>query len=598
MKNNNIKTIYIYALCVFGLSSCVKDVLDKVPLDSITDAAVWNDEVLVDSYLTEQWANTYVLVNEVNANQITNGKGWFPITYPNKLGAETRHNWGGNVNKFRNGGLDINGGVLEWWEPSYKIIRALNELIERLPSSSFSSEFINEKMADARFLRAYNYFAMVKRYGGVPLITRLQSIDDPEEELFPTRNKEQEVYDFVLAEMDDIMNDLPQNKATAKYGKPTKYTALALKSRAALYAGSISQFGDVKLDGVVGIDASLKDDYYTMAYDAAQLIIDSQEFALYDQDSDKAMNFRKIFLDKNNSEVIMAVIHDGINSQQGGNGWGWDFIETPQPNGVGAGNADGVYLDIVEEFEYIDGSPGELDESAITTGLWTTEDLWRDKDPRFFASIYTQNTSWKGQELQMNLGIRASDGSLVNNGTYNSIPAVGIHQRPNGIGFGMLKFLDEDHDNTIGWGTSETDWLVFRYGEVLLNYAEAAFELGRVGDALDAVNLIRERAGIIDLTAIDREKIRHERKVELLFEGHRYWDVRRWRTAVDELSNNESGLRYILDYDSGKFELEILEKVHGTVNEPKFFEQNYYLPINRGRVANNPNLVENPGYEL
>ena len=108
-------------------------------------------------------------------------------------------------------------------------------------------------MAEARFLRAYNYFAMVKRYGGVPLITVPQALDESWEELYPSRNSEQEVYDFILAEMDDIINNeyLYETVGDDNLGRPTKYAALALKSRAALYAGSIAQFGKVQMNGLL-----------------------------------------------------------------------------------------------------------------------------------------------------------------------------------------------------------------------------------------------------------------------------------------------------------------------------------------------------------
>lgn len=588
------KTIYIISL-IF-LFSCAEDVLDKKPLGIISDAAVWNDPTLIDAYLTELWADTYILVNEVNNNAITNGVGWFQITFPCKLGGETSVNWGVNVNTYRKGSLNITGGLFEWWQQAYVIIRRLNEFIERVPKSPLAADLKASKLAEARFLRAFEYFSMAKRYGGVPLITKAQDINDTQEELFRARDKEEAIYTFVISEMDAILSDLPQTKATVKYGKPTKYSALALKCRAALYAGSIAQFGTPQLEGVIGI-AGKANEFYQKSYDAAKQIMTSGKFALYDKDANKAMNFRKIFTDKNNSEVILAVIHDGVNSQQAGNGWGWDFIETPLPNGVAAGNADGVYLEIAEEFEHIDGSSGKLDRNAITQGLWTTEELWKNKDPRFFASLYTQNTPWKGNALDFHKGIVKPDGSLQTTGSYQGILAVGTHQFSTGIGFGILKGLDESHNNTIGWGTSQTDYLVFRYAEILLNYAEAAMELNKPNDALDAVNQIRNRAGIAALTTIDREKIRHERKVELLFENHRYWDVRRWRTAEVELSKNGSGLQYVLDYATGKFKLAIMNQVDGTVNQPLFLARHYYLPITLARTANNPNLVENPGYQ-
>lgn len=113
---------------------------------------------------------------------------------------------------------------------------------------------------------------------------------------------------------------------------------------------------------------------------------------------------------------------------------------------------------------------------------------------------------------------------------------------------------------------------------------------------MDAVNQIRTRAGIATLASVDREKIRHERKVELAFEGHRYWDLRRWRIAESVLSVNRSGIRYILDFTTRKYKLQVLDNIDGTVNPPKFYSYNYYFPITLSRTGNNPNLVENPGY--
>jgi hypothetical protein len=117
-----------------------------------------------------------------------------------------------------------------------------------------------------------------------------------------------------------------------------------------------------------------------------------------------------------------------------------------------------------------------------------------------------------------------------------------------------------------------------------------------VDDALRAVNQIRERAGIAMQNSIDREKIRHERKVELAFENHRYWDLRRWREAETKLTRSFSGLQYILDYNTKKFKIVVVDDVDGTTNPPHFYARNYYFPITKARIGANPNLVENPGY--
>ena len=233
------------------------------------------------------------------------------------------------------------------------------------------------------------------------------------------------------------------------------------------------------------------------------------------------------------------------------------------------------------------------------------DELWGKKDPRFFATIYTQETPWKGSFVDYHNGLLLPDGTIMTKDSYNGVLCTG-DQDLEGTCFGVMKYLDESHDNMGGtnaaWATSSQDFLIFRYAETLLNLAEAAYELGKKGEALDAINQIRERAGIASLKDISQDKIRHERKVELAFEGHRYWDVRRWRTATTELSRSFSGLRYILDYSSyvngeKKYKLEILDNIDGSVSTPLFKEENYYLPITLSRTSSNPNMVENPGYE-
>lgn len=593
-----IIAIFVFAT-VLSFNSCKEDVLEKVPLDIISDNAVWGDQALIDAYLTQVYSDISIFTNETPGNDAwVNDDLWFGFNVVNDVSDECKFCWVdilGMSTKY--GTLTINGGLLEWWENSYKAIRSLNEFIEKLPASPVDAAFRKQRIAEARFLRAFNYFSMAKRYGGVPLITKTQSPNDPD--IYPARNKEQEVYDFVLAEIDAIIGDLPETYSAADFGRPTKYAALALKSRAALYAGSIAKFGTVQLNGVVGIESSKASTYYQAAYDASKAIMSSGKHSLFNQGADKVANFRNIFLTERNPEVIMARQYLPTDKEAGGNGWAWDFMNCPLSNAWAAGNQDGPYLEMVEEFENIDGTSGKLDRTAIQQGLWTTDQLWAKKDPRFFASVYTMNTPWKGSLLDYHNGIIKTDGSIQTDGSYNGVLAVGnqrLWQGYGGTGFGVLKYLDESHDNFGPRGTSGTDWIVFRYAETLLNFAEAALELGKSSDALDAINQIRNRAGIAALTTIDRTKIRHERKVELAFEGHRYWDTRRWRTAVTDFSKSYSGLRYILDYTTRKYKLQVIEKIDGTTNIPSFYERNYYLPITLTRTGNNPKLVENPGY--
>ena len=588
--------------CLLGfslwlMSSCT-DVLDKEPIDIINENIVWNDYRLAEGYLDQTLAEMAFMYSECNPRPgdldiVT--RLWYMHDWIT-MSDEARHayTWYYTFSTFGPGLLNQNGGFGDLW--IYSTIREANEFIEKMETSTLSEDQKTELVSRARWARAMCYFAMVKRYGGIPLITRAQSIDEPEEDLFVARNKEVEVYDFIIKEMNAIF---PLIKNT-RGGYPTKWAAMALKSRAALYAASIATWGTVKLDGIVGIPSSEAQRFWQICYNASDSLITVSGHSLYNKyPEDKVKNFRELFVDEaNNPESIFAFQFVGENGS--GLDHGWDMFTGPQGFVLWAGNAAAPYLEMIEEFENTDGSPGTFDRTKYTSGLWTPEEMFANKEPRFFASIYTQNTPWQGSKVDNYSKLIEPDGTVITSGGYNGVPAKGKSNfEAYATGFGIKKYLDESKILPGNW-SSDTDWMVFRLGEMYLNQAEACIELGRPGEALTLINAIRDRAGVAPLTSIDRDKVRHERKVELAFESHRLFDLRRWRTAVDKISRPFSGLIYSLDYNSyaagtPKFKVEVIDNVDGE-KQKKFFEQHYYLPITPNRISNNPKLVENPGY--
>lgn len=595
-----MKKIHILLLStVLFITSC-DDVLDKEPLDIISDAAVWSDPALIDSYLLECYAEM-VFAWETEYNASGPGDGfyvWFPMNYQLTIADEAGRGWT-PVRKSQN--IGPGGGIVEYW--AYPTIRRLNEFLEQLEPAALEASYKSERMAEARYLRAHAYFNLVKRYGGVPLITRVQQLDDPEEELNPARNKEAEIYDFIISELDAIKNDLVGSQA----GRATKWAAEALKSRAAMYAGSIATWGNVELDGLVGIPAGSANQYWQASYDASKEIITTGGFSLYNAiPGDKTANFRNLFLDEGNNEVIFSEQFDGLS----GKGHTYDMLNVPKSYHVwNAGQTSSVYLEMAESFDYIDGTTGVIDRTKIASGYkWTVDELFGNKDPRFGASIYTHGTSWLngGDVLDFHKTINTPSGN-INAGSYKGVLAQS-RMRGARSPFGVLKYLDEAERSTVmERNHSDTDYIIFRLGEVLLNYAEAAIELGLDGDALWAINELRTRAGMPTFTAVDRDIVRKERKVELAFEGNRYWDVRRWRTAETELSQAFSALKIVLEGDSytegaydvltAQFQLQIIPNIDG-IPAPYFdATRHYYLPIGLGRTGANENLVPNPGYQ-
>ena len=624
---NKKLNIALLVIVTTAMTSCYK-VLDQVPTDRYTDAVVWSDPYLLEAHLAELYNNVPVMVNDAiclmnswsGAPMNRDGNDFGTImgfsaqmegpVRTNEIADEAKYNFGGQAHllDMKENGIQANGTALQWWGNAYYSIRNLNNFIEKAVDSPI--ENIQERIAEARFLRAYCYFAMVKRYGGVPIITKVQELEGSEEELYPKRNSEKEVYDFIINEAQEISEILPE---VSEKGRATKWAVLSLLSRTALFAGSIAQFGTPQLNGLLGISNSERTKYYQLSYDASNKIIKEGPFALYNADADKVQNFKNIFLKKGNVEAIMVKQHSGNGFQAGGsNRWSWDMVECPRPNVWGVGNYHGPYLDFVEEFELRDGSSGKIDRTFAKSKTWTMEEFWGNRDPRFFATVWTHGTAWKdavggplgANRIDMHNGIMSRDNRLIDGryDSYEGVAAIGDQlvrfkegNTPN-TGFGIMKYLDPTADNFSWFSESTTDYLIFRYAEILLNFAEAAFELGKSADALSAINQIRDRAGIAKLSVIDQAKIRHERKVELAFENHRYWDLRRWRTAEATLTRTYSGIRYIYDAASKRYRIDFVNDIDGRPKKPTFPAKNYYFPIGQSRIASNPNLVENPGY--
>ena len=161
-------------------------------------------------------------------------------------------------------------------------------------------------------------------------------------------------------------------------------------------------------------------------------------------------------------------------------------------------------------------------------------------------------------------------------------------------GFLLRKFLDEAPGFQVSGNESNVDFHIFRLGEIYLNMAEAAFYLGKTDEALSLINRIRQRAGMPDKSSIDEETIRNERAVELAFEEHRFWDIRRWRIAEEVLNGKKmQGLKFEYNHDTGLF---IIQVKPGISNARVFLPEHYYYPLTFTKLSDNPKLVENPGY--
>ena len=593
-----------YLFVLFGLCmtfSC-EDPFELTPTDIISDAFVFEDEGLADAFVSD-------LYNRVQFHMTSGGTN-INMGFINSWGGEHRNfaPWQAAFGQVTNTPYDENGArLLDYWP--YNNIRECNVFIENIAkSASLGADYIAQRTAEVRFIRAWEYFEMAKRFGGVPIVTKALGIDATEEELFVARNSEKEVYDFIGSEMDEISKILPEG--TDELGRATKWAALALKSRAMLYAASVARNGTEQLNGLLGFPASDANGYYQQSLAASKEIMDNGPFSLYRKNSDKVQNLIDLFLDEgDNPESIFVVKYDF----EAGKNHAFDVTGTPAGFGFSWNSNYPVYLETMEKFDFIDGASGKMD-PAMYDGQTPLDParFFGERDPRFRAWIFYPETIFKGLPVYFHTSTVYTDPADGQRKTSTKQPGFRIPGSDGFPGAGHARHGYAGGNNPTGLlrrkhinpstpdGTrSSTDWIIIRLAEIMLNYVEAAYYLGNPnGDMADILNnQIRDRAGMPALTAeqITEDKIRQERQVELAFEEHVFWDLRRWRIAVEELDNRaRHKTTWIKDFDTGMY---FLSKEHGDKGRVRLHpERNYYYALGLGRIADNPKLVENPGY--
>ena len=596
-----INKILVSAL-VMALSFYSCDYLDVPPINIIQDDAIFNSESGITSYMTTLYYDLPIedfRYTQQGFNVSGKGQGRLP-----NVSGEAMCSSSDDISTIGDG---------TWWGCwDYGKIRRVNYFLKNFPA--YKSNFQNTVLADAwmgeaHFIRAYCYFAMVKRYGGVPILREPQEYVGDIESLKVPRDTEKACYDFIAEDLDEAFRLLPDNEEILGKGRATKYAALALKSRAMLYAGSIARYGTVDLNGLVGIDKALANDYFELAYKAVKELEKSKRFSLYRKNSDKEKNFAELFLAEDSPENIFCKYF-----QRNVNAHGWDVYFVPyQYRGNGFSSNMNPTLEFVEMFEHKDGTPANFAERAKNTYFDDPSELFQNMDARFGGSIIYPNAIFKGEPCSIQKGLIIEDGSKKENATnyeeavytandgqvYHIVGKSGSgNYSGNMTGFFMRKYLNENMPQSeVIENYSEQHWIEFRYAEALLNGAEAAVEMGQhLDDALLWINDIRSRADIKQLSLSDLtvDKVRHERRIELAFENHTYWDLRRWRIADKEIETKQyTGLCPYFDFNKQKY---IFEEVAANKYYYTFDVKMYYERIPDGEIAKNEKLKQNPYY--
>lgn len=615
-----MRSIYKYIVlsaCLLSLSSCEKEEwLERESPNIITEEQVWNDPKMITSLL----ANYY---DRLPTHTTLQG-GWADFA------AYDEATWSGNGDE-RNNIISYSFDRWRLWD--YGLIRDINLALENIEEfgTSLSDEQKQAFSAELRFLRAYQYFELVKRMGGVPIITSQLVYDfsgDPSY-LQQPRATEEAVYDFIASELDAIKDNLGNLGSNTR---ANKYTALALKSRAMLYAGSIAKYNSLMgapittPGGEVGIPASRANDYYTMSLEASEEIINSGAYTLYQRNPDLGENFYEAVSSKaNNPEVILA--QDYLTAGDKRHWFSYDnFPRSIREDNLGS-SAVTPTLNLVEDYEYLDGSSGELKaRTADGSDFIYYDDLngiFANKDARLYGTVIYPGATFKGLDVQIQAGVMVWNESA---GTYEAIESdvLGSTYTDGGLltgaggpqrsqtevtntGFYLRKHLDPAPMASTRGVRSEMWWVRFRLGEIYLNAAEAALELGLGGKALTYVNEVRERAGFGEnsLSTLTLERLQNERRVELAFEDHRVWDLKRWRIA-HEVWNGSAGNPDAVMY--ALYPYRVVRPGHPNHNKyvfvkliaprfraPRLFQMgNYYSSIDEGVLNNNPKIVRNP----
>ncbi len=565
-----MKKITLILLTSLGLLACNNDFLDREPLDKISSASVYNDEALAQAYIN----NTIGRLPFGISGQKWDGDGYgqYPCIIASITDeARAKSGWVVNNAVIINGNITpTNSGGLGIWTSAYRTIRQSNEIILGMETSPLKDEFKAFAIAQARYVRAFTYFDLARRYADVPLITIPQSVND--QDLAVPQTSREEIYTFVINELTAIAPDLPTLSKIGSSGV-SKQAAIALASRTALYAEkwqAAASFADQLITGT-----------------------DNDGLALYN-------DYRGLFLSVGNN--VETIFEKQTLPPLVGNSFG--LYNWPVRWRTDWGGQTNPSQELVDAFQMKNGLP-----ISDPTSGYDPNNPYANRDPRLAASVFYHGSEFS--EIQPLKGEPFIDMEW-NNGNEGPGDPGKFHGAASITGYLVKKFANPADGFSPQEDRSVSSWQELRFAEVLLIYAEAANEAdGPSNKVYDAINKIRTRAGMPDVPAgLSKEQmrdyIRHERRIEFVFENHRWWDLIRWGTAdevlngyvphgvkVERKANAPSKADQPQLFDPQFLKYTIFE----LQGRDQVFPQSYFKqPIPQGELDKNTNLKQNPGY--
>lgn len=625
MKKTKLTIGFLATLLVITVS-CKRDFLNTKPLDQISADVTWSDGALSEAFVFGVYSSLGYGGFEEQALAAYTDEAMFTHA-------------GRNINTFTQG--TENASSLAWvsdtygWNSMYKAIRNANIAIANLPTATFSDAVVKDKLlGESYFLRAYYYQQLLRFYGGVPIIEKPYELN---EDYTIARSSYDDCVKFIVKDLDKAA-ELLNGKSTSP-GRTSKLAALALKSRVLLYAASDLHDGPTAkakssvLSGYAGIDllaysSGDRTSRWTAAKVAAKLVLDGASGYKLDltapaSATEGASNYNSIAMAGKSAigdaaaavELILQRTKTALYTQE--DNWplgGIHYGINNGPNGYHCWAGNTPVQQLVDDYEMMDGSKFDWNNAAHKAAPFI------NRDPRFSATVLYDGADWKPRPSD----VKGKDpANQIQTGYYD-----------NGAG-GKVNGIDTRESEVENWNGSRTHyytrkfidpnpaladnqsnaqlipWPFIRYTEVVLNYVEACIALGEETEAKNWLNKIRFRAGMPAITASGAELVdryRNERRIELVYEEHRYHDARRWMIPAQTVGRGIKTINVTATLKPGKTALVpyrhdntvytyTYASVDNTENETRIWtDKMYYRAISRDEVKRNSKLVNNPGF--
>jgi len=572
-----MKSITILIFSSIFLVSCLS-VLEKTPLDEITEKTFWNSSSDMELYINSFYP---LLKGTVNYHNNDNNSDNMQPSSPSDILNGTRS-------------IPATGGGWGWAD-----LRKINYFLVNSQKVTEGNQVdINHYLGEGYFFRAFIYFAKVQRFGDVPWTDKVLNIDS--EELFIPRQDRNIIVDHIILDLDNAIS-LLRNRDEIGTTRINKESALLFKSRVCLYEGTWEKY---HAGTPFGVDGSNGEKYLNLAVQAAEELMSIDGIELFST-GDPNNDYYKLFGMDDLIGVPEALLVEMVEPTQDLGSWTWPWLNGQRGNGTG------ITRSIVQDYLDINGLPISL--SELYQGDQTLEMVVGNRDPRLNQSMWTP-------------------GKVSINSTPQIVFKVPtIHKGGNDLsttGYMLRKGSTTDPDQNTGSSTDQygrVDGMVFRYAEALLNFAEAKGELGTLtqSDLDRSVNLLRKRVGMPDLNVevsfVDPDwdfpelspiinEIRRERRVELAFEGFRLDDLMRWRAGSLIQGSRPKGARLIKGVSFPEIDDQVdgvpvdgqnyIDRYQSSLPTGYSFDENrdYLFPIPTNELTLNENLIQNPGW--